>query len=536
MVPIFETIGHGTYGINFFGYSVEHSVETSRRVLAELSGSFAANAHKWQVATRDDKALWLTERHESGHHHLLASTPCGLLLWRLNQVVSRDIAWLMGQCSDLGIRPPSLSAPRQFFNSEEFLKRLSSSDCPRAKALYLINVLANLENCLVVRDVFFGVNAPARHKALTLAKFAKMMNAAFEWMRDWCGIPWTSHWHYRGDGEKHVFPTCGPINALDIAEAHAIAHELSAIRSFQDAQGFHERLRDIQGTRYEIGIKAGSKGLPALPEYPFSAPVVRLRSLLAFSGGVDLSAVPSSGRTLMLENELPWYRFSEGPDSDDIWRTAFETLKFLVEQPVYGPDAKWSKISRLDNIANLDGYAGTLHWLGLDLQVHGFHKNAHSNLEHMMLYIQRNQHPYDVIEKSIANSHYINEYSDFIHMIFLDLQEIYKERWALLRDTMGFDKANRPDIQLMSHLLNGASHRNNIAYYLGEKIPSPTIIEEKFKNALIHAYEQLGVDVQTLSKFADATAPFITRLIENGTFGSGGKAEFLVSESGRFII
>ena len=134
-----DTICVGTYGSNFFGYSVTHAIAESRRVLSALNGNYVNNKAVWKNASAQDKRLFLLEQHESAHHHLLTSTPCGLLLWRLNQVISRDISWAKRKVAPYGVTPQRYAIPRNFYQKPEFVEKLVDNGCSKDIADYIVS-------------------------------------------------------------------------------------------------------------------------------------------------------------------------------------------------------------------------------------------------------------------------------------------------------------------------------------------------------------------------------------------------------------
>ncbi len=538
MTQVGRLISFGTYGANFFGYSVTHTVAESRRVLGVLSGNYVRNKLAWKNASAHDKHLFLLEQHELAHHHLLTSTPCGLLLWRLNQVISRDISWAKRKVATYGVTPQRYLTPRNFYQNPEFVKKLIDNGCPNDIADYICHVYDNVENCLIVRDIFFGTKSPCNkdYPLLTLGELSKRLNKAFEWMSQRCAIPWSRQWKVKGNWDALVFSKECPINAHDIAEAHAVAHELSAIRSFGDKIGFNQRYNTVFGTAYEAGFEVGRRDLPKADDVEFSPSILRHRGLLAFCTCIDLTVVQGSRDTLFIEDHLPWLQFERYEIfTGEYLQKAMQTLNKLVKNSVYSPGSKWAVLKNMNSDTGIEGSASNMHWLGLDLQVHAFHRNANTNISYLISYLKKEDFAYDQVSNRAIANNYVIEYSDQLHAMIVDLKDIYGENWVKLVD-LGFEKFNNLGLQIICHLLNGATSRNTIAHFLGQQIPSPAIIAPKIAAVIREQYSMAGIGKDRIEQLVSSVTSLITQLIENGEFGDKGEANFLVNNNGRFIL
>jgi hypothetical protein len=533
-----DTISVGTYGSSFFGYSVTHTIAESRRVLSALNGNYVKNKAVWKNTSAQDKRLFLLEQHESAHHHLLASTPCGLLLWRLNQVISRDISWAKRKIAPYGVTPQPYAIPRNFYQKPEFFEKLVDNGCSKDIADFICHVYGNVENSLIVRDIFFGAKSPCNkdYPSLTLGELSDRLNKAFEWMSQCCAIPWSRQWKVKGNRDALVFSNDCPINAHDIAEAHAVAHELSAIRSFGDKIGFNHRYNTVFGTAYEAGLEVGRRDLPKAEDVEFSPSILRHRGLLAFCTCIDLTVAQGSREDLFIEDHLPWLQFERYEIfAGESLQKAMETLNDLVTNSVYSPDSKWAVLKNMNHDTGIEGFASNMHWLGLDLQVHAFHRNAKTNLSYLLSYVKKEDFAYDQVSNQAIDNNYLIEYSDQLLTMTVDLKNIYGKNWVQLID-LGFEKINNFGMQILCHLLNGATSRNTIAHFLRQQIPSPEIIAPKIATAIRELYSVEGVEKNRIEQDVTSVTSLITQLIENGEFGEKGEASYLVNNNGRFIL
>lgn len=527
----------GSYGPNFFGYSVTHDISDSRRVFGKLAGNLYERRPDWESSSEHDKHLMLVEAHESAHHHLFSSTPCGLLLWRLNQVIFRDIEWAKTEAESYGVSPPKNSVPCEFYQQSDFFERLIEGGCQVTKAEYLRDVYKNIDNCLIVRDILFGARAPDKkdYESLTLSDLAARLNSAFDWMSKRCAIPWTRKWKVKGDPMGLVFAGDSPINAHDISEAHAVAHELSLIRAYGDIDGFHQRYMNVIGTNYERGVEVGKRGLPIVSDIDFSPSHLRHRGLLAFSTCIDLTVALAGKDDLYIDEHLPWFNYEHSEIfSSEYNQSAIQVLSQLVTSPIYLPDSQWGQTHNMNVDPDLQKNASNMLWLGMDLQVRAFHRNAEVNIEYLYSFLNKKDFAYDQVAHHAVENNYLIEYGDELYALIVNLEEIYKENWSLLSE-LGFEHFNSLGMQMLCHLFNGAKLRNSIARFLGEQVPSPSIILPKLSRSIRRQYLERGFDKFKVSELVDTSATFLTKLIENGEFGENDDANFLVNDYGRFI-
>ncbi|MDH5679940.1 MAG: hypothetical protein OEZ36_00015 [Spirochaetota bacterium] len=528
----------GTYSPNFFGYSVTHKIVDSRRVLSALKGILAEKHHIWQKTSAQDKRLFLVEEHELAHHQLFSSTPCGLLLWRLNQVICRDILWAEKQAKTYGVVPPMNLTPRAFYQKSEFLKLLSQKGCPPQMIKYLSDVYKNIENCLIVRDIFFGAKSASKkdYRSLTLRNLSYRLNDAFEWMSKRCDLPWTRKWKIKGDPNGLVFSKEKPINCHDIAEAHAVAHELSTIRAYGDKDGFDQRYKEVLRTSYETGIEVGIKDLPKAKDFEFSPALLRHRGLLAFCTYIDLTVAQDDTADLFIEDHLPWLQFEQFDIfTEESHFVAGQALNQLITCPVYRSGSNWANLKKFIIGSDIQTLVSNIAWLGMDLQVNAFHRNAKTSLSYLEDYINKEDFAYDQVNNRSIDNIYLIEYSDSLFISIIDLRKVYKKYWDTLMN-IGFEYFNDPIMQIICHLSHGAIQKNTIAHFRREQVPSPDIITPKLRQYIYEQYSIAGIDEKDRAKqHADFAIKILTRLIEAEVFSEKGEAGFLVSNHGRFI-
>ena len=111
----------GVYDVSFFAASIGHTIDQSRSVFERLTGGQLSDFREaWRGMSADDRRAYLLEQHEFAHHALMFSTPAGVLNWRINQIISRDIQWILRKCADYGVSFPSGTPPRTVLSKREW--------------------------------------------------------------------------------------------------------------------------------------------------------------------------------------------------------------------------------------------------------------------------------------------------------------------------------------------------------------------------------------------------------------------------------
>lgn len=527
----------GTYGPNFFGYAVEHDINSSERALRRLKGVISEKREAWKHSPQADTSVFLLESHEEAHHQLLSSTPSGLLLWRLNQVLLRDIGYGTREAAKFGLSPALLEPTVQYFSHPNLRLRLELCGCGEGVASYIQSVFENLLNCLFIRRVFFGadVRVNDQFQALTLSDFAICLNRAFDWMAVRCGLSFDREWVVKGRGDSLVFPDHAQFNVHGIAEAHALAHELSLLHSYGDKTGFATRYDQAKWSPGWLPLEQSKANFSNLPADANWAALTRHRALLACTSEVDLSAVLDRSDPLFIEEQLPWLRFANNSVLDgNSLKTAVYVCRRSASQPIYGPESKWAFLQDFTAVESIEEFANASVWLGLDLQVYAFHKNLSTLAEYFLEYASGEKYCYDKINNKSLLNNYLVEFGDEFLWKTFSLSSVYPKLWDQLCD-LGFARFQLPGMQAFCHLLNGATVRNKIAHFLNEQIPSPEILVPKFNRALARELEQLGLQSSAVFEKKFQPSVLLERLIENGRLGQAGKHRFLVTDNCPFI-
>ena len=384
---------------------------------------------------------------------------------------------------------------------------------------------------------FFGPDAPFNKKfgELTVYEFSKRLNKAFKWMAERCDIPFERTWIVKGQGDQLVFPDYAKVNVHGIAEAHAVAHELSLLHSYGDNEFLLSRLQEALNSAAGHPIQLGRIGLDSLPIDANWPAVIRHRALLACTSEIDLSVIAPSDEPLYVEDQLPWLRFSrKSIFLAERLRSAFTVLTEITKNPIYGPKSNWAALTDLTVDDRLESLANACIWLGVDLQVYSIHRNFKTLAIYFSEYAQGNRYAYDKVNNEGISSNYLIEYQNELFWYSVDLKSVYKGLWEKL-NSIGFARFSLPGMQALCHLLNGSTVRNEIAHFLREQVPSPAIIVPKFTKGVARELDVLNIDSTESTRYLNALGDLLHSFIENGRFGRSGPHGFLVSEKIAFI-
>lgn len=261
---------------------------------------------RWREVSELDRAIFLTDRHETEHFTTLTSTPAGVLLWRLYQVVVRDARYLTGIFDQAGI-PISAEDVRR---SGGLVPWCRSSGLtwlemvghklkePRLPGYVQIEVLPGLESILDLFDILTCPLPHATYGSITRGQFADLLNRTYDYLARRCDLElcgdghspqnwhWTAMWASR-DPNAPLFSNPTDLNLRGTLELLAYAIERRTVRNAdgtkRDLAEWHQRVPDEYRESLEYWLQAA--------EYDET----RLRSVLidGLLGRIDLAAVGS---------------------------------------------------------------------------------------------------------------------------------------------------------------------------------------------------------------------------------------------------
>jgi hypothetical protein len=495
----FNSNGDGSYDVSFFAHSVLHSCELSKRIFGILGDkSYSELSSEWSSASPEERNAYLIEYHEAAHHGLLFSTPAGTLLWRLNQVLCRDIQYLSTNLKSLNLNPPSTVSPRRWVNGDKFCKLLEEHNgtVPDHKA-YIRKVISAVEELLLFREVFFGVKAAAKHADMSIGDLLTLCNFVYPYMAERCAVVAQGKWSTRLKLDAKVFPPEKTFNVMDIAECHAIAKELYLLRAMHDRQGFDSRLAEAIRGQFGPCLEKARNITDFKNEVGFSPHMIQLASLLACSGQIDVSQHDEV--ELFIEEQLPWWRFSDKEIifSGGSFYQSIKGLETLSRKPLIGAGSGWLRLYSLENFSDqqsMNNFITTLTSFGLDVQVNLIHQGAHSNLLFLMDSIKHaNQSPtpaeaFDKWSRFLFLNNAFVEYRETFFLHTVDVDSMYENSQSI-RELSGFSHFRWPLNQLLAHIFNGGIVRRTIATFSHIAIPSSKILSGKLERFVNDNYE-----------------------------------------------
>src|SRR5260221_4297130 len=493
----------GLYDISFFAASVSHPVAVSRDVFGRLSdGMLSQFAGEWAKLGEADRQAYLLETHEMWHHALMFSTPAGVLLWRLNQVISRDISYLFQQAREMRISFPPNRSPSETLNDPgwqtEFQNR---ADVAAGKRAYILYIIRSLSDVIRVRSVFFDRDGAATNSHLTVRELIAVMERTFAYLEERCEVRFVKKWKTRLPADAKVFPEGKAFNVMDIAEAHAIAGELFALRAFQDMDGFERRRQAAANGPFGAAFTVGVAATASVNAVGISPHQVQLMALVACASALEVAE--DETRELMVEDVLPWWRFTS-PDvlKPDLFINALRNWLSLSTSPLIDAGSRWVSFRDLSRASKNEDHEAkgkrfadlvtSLQSLSLDLQIHAIHKGAMLNVRYLMTVLAESnpkmQIPGAGFER-LTDGDWRNEllltiplieYSDEFLFPGQDLDDIYKPGNPL-RNFRLYKLLQHPGYQLLGHILNGATTRTLYAAYARRLIPRSEVLRPKFE-------------------------------------------------------
>lgn len=495
--------GDGVYDISFFAASIGHTGSLSRKVRRRFDGQMSKRARQWREASDLDRKTYLLELHESSHHALMYSTPAGALLWRLNQVISRDISWIFRKLADLDVVLSTHKTPEAQLTDPEWQARFAESAAGELGSRSdMLRVIRSLSDLITMRSIFFGRNAARMHGELTFAELAPLLERCFPYLAERCEVQFVTKWKTLLPGHTRVFPPEKAFNVMDIAEVHAIAAELLALRAAGDLEGFAKRRTQAEAGPFATAFATAVAATRHVNLLGLSPHQMQVAALIACSGPLDVS---SETKVAYLEQALPWWRFaSRNIFESGFVKDAVSQCLSLAGEKLIGSGSRWLTIVDHDEVDAATGkpeaYAGylaalatSLSALGLDLQIHALHQGLALNWRFLLTLMVGPDPPpgapkFDRLSDQSWRSALLAaiplvEYTDDLLFHGVDLGAVYP-RDTPLREMRIFKTFRQRDYQLLAHLLNGAAARTNYAAYAGKLIPRSEVLHAKIATAL----------------------------------------------------
>ncbi len=428
------------------------------------------------------------------HHALMFSTPAGGLIWRINQVISRDAGFVLRNCRERGIEFDGLHSPRECFGSPEWQKEFLEGAINHEDSLrrgYCLTVFTAMERLVQFRTILMGKGVRRKHADLTVGEFLELVNFVYDYLQDRCDCAFATKWKTRRSHEEKLFPEGEQYNINDIAECHAISAELFVLRALGDSKAFKNRLQRAlngpYGEAFATAVDIGATG----DQYGFSPYYVQAAALASLCGSVD-TIDPDALKERYIEDEFPWHRFGTWKlqNGAAITSSVLNLLEWS-QRPLFGQESNWLRFADWTDMTSIEGvqdFFSSLASLGLDLQVYTMHQGAILNFRFLATTLVESRPSKDPIPfEKLSRDSWIAETNLSIPMIEYDngilfsgfnLDEIYKQDHPA-RSMRAFASMRSPVFQLMAHIVNGTSARNQFAEFYERQVPSIDILRGK---------------------------------------------------------
>lgn len=521
----------GVYDVSFLAASIRHTLERSQEVFGRLSGGLLSEfADVWKTLSDDERQAFLLENHEFAHHALMFSTPAGVLNWRINQVISRDVQWILYKAATYGVAFPPGVPPQEIVSTRAWQVAFKRrADVDRETKQELLRTITSLEDLIRLRRILFEPGAATSFADLTFGELLDLLKRCYAYLSDRCDIRFCKDWRTNLPRSTRVFPEGGAFNLVDIAEVHAIAMELFVLRAVGDVAGLERRLERARQGPYGAALDVAVAATGEANELGVAPHRIQLLSLIAFSSALDMP--PGDVKTICLEEALPWWRFTSGEAFTA--RTYIDALKNCFSasvEPLVGQGSCWLQVADVPwppaaspRADALPGHFMTLSALGLDRQIHAIHQGARLNWRYLATQLEqsfggRHQEEFDRLTPEawrgeLQNAVLLVEYNDNLQFRYADYRELYPPGSPHRVALRSLDRYGEPAYQLMGQLLNGAVPRIMYAAYAGRLLPRLGILEPKvaayFEDASIGA-NTVSMLESLLEGAMSNAAPYLT--------------------------
>jgi hypothetical protein len=492
----------GVYDVSFFAASIRHTIGHSRSVFEKFSGKMLSELGDiWAGSTADEQQAYLLEHHEFAHHALMFSTPAGVLNWRLNQVISRDVQWILRKCRQYGIDIPAGVPPREVVSAPAWrLAFMRRADVDQGTKHELLRTISSLEDIIRLRRILFEPGAARTFADLTFGELQELLKRTHGYLGDRCDIRLCGDWRTRLPPDTKVFPEEKAFNLVDIAEVHAIAMELFVLRAVGDLDGLKTRAERARQGSYGAAVRAAMAATSAVNDLGFSPHQMQMMALIAFSASLDVSLKPTE--TVYLEEALPWWRFTS-PEvfTPKTYIDALGNCLAIANTALVGPGSRWLQMAPGDwpltgkpTEEKLSSFFMSLSSLGLDRQIHAIHQGAKLNWRYLATQFEMSanaRHPHaferlspETWRAELQSAVLLVEYKDDLHFRHADYAELYPAGTPYRTSVKAIDSYGDPAYQLLGQILNGAIPRIMYAGYAGRLLPSLDVLEPKLAACL----------------------------------------------------
>lgn len=493
---------NGCYQLSAFAASLRHSLDSSQEVFNKFSGKLLSQfSDEWNLCSDQEKKCYLVEEHEIAHHSLLHSTPLGVLQWRINQVLHRDIEYISGELAKNQIKVPSDIGLQSWLNSERFSEACKIAGLEAEQINYYKYIISAIENSILLREILFSTRISNKN-SVSIGEFLKLINKCFKYMAKRCGLSFTTEWTTNLPPETSLFPEHLSFNARDLIEVHAIAREIWILRAFGDIQGAIKRVDQVKNQLYGECFSYLEKHLKTTDLIGFAVFPMQKLVLLACSSALDLTTCQKHNE-LIIEQHLPWWRLENILNESDrkvseygFLVDSIMCLNKLCSEPVFNLESNWlryysferkgpNSIDKDKDHLNFIMDANNMLSLGMDVQLHIIHQGAKANLDFLTAIISyKGKPPQPKIEEwhnRLRLSICIIEYENGVwYNDSLNFNHIMKHT-DLVKDP-NLKYLNYPFMSIIAVVLMSAYIGRTIGVYQSEIISDIEPIKDKLRS------------------------------------------------------
>lgn len=458
-----------------------------------MSGdTLSARRPQWDGLSGEERKAYLLETHEAAHHGAYYSTPCGGLIWRLNQTISRDCQFVTNKCRERGIEFDGIMSSREQVGDPgwrtEFLAGETRGMESRTRE-YIVEVAVAIEDLVRFRSTLLDKRVD---REMTVGQFIDLANRVYAYLEKRCEVSFPTAWTSRLNRDEPLFAGNHEYNLNDVLECQAISVELFTLRALGDLGAFAERIasaKRLWPSVFEEALELAETEDP----YGSSPYYIQVASLTAMCGAVDVIAVDAA-RVRYIEDEFPWFRFLRWKDGNaHLITSSIENLMAWNGQHFVSDASRWLVIydwTRSQGVERIQQMMATLSSIGLDIQMYSMHRGSELNMRFLATALQvafgtgrelpiEPLNPGDWMNATRLAIHII-EFDNGLLFSGLDLNGLYPKNHPI-RELAVFPMMQSDVFQIMANIVNGTSARNSFAKFARRSVPKIDILRPKLR-------------------------------------------------------
>lgn len=140
----------------------------------------------WEEKNNNEKEIILTDLHELDHFCHLVSSPFGVLLFRIQHVLVRDVAFLADLFNKVGIQIDNTGQPLVDWLIEKGLKKYKEKSRKKDELIIkyiLIEIVPGIRCLMDLFQLLTADSLPKKFEELTVQDFCSLLNNAYGYLR-----------------------------------------------------------------------------------------------------------------------------------------------------------------------------------------------------------------------------------------------------------------------------------------------------------------------------------------------------------------